>query len=103
MPKDLSPAENETLEQWIAAVRAALDVPDAEFPMDQMLGLTGRVAHRTVRPAVPPTAYLMGFHVGRAVAAGEDQQGALRRALRTVAGLVPTDRATTERNDTAEN
>lgn len=98
MPKDLSPSENETMERWLAAVRAALDLPDAELFLDDLLGLTGRVAHSTVRPAVPPTAYLMGLHVGRAVAAGEDEQDALRRALRTVSDLVPSDRRTTEEN-----
>jgi hypothetical protein len=98
MPKDLTPSENETLERWVAAVRAALDVPDAELALDGLLGLTGRVAHGTVRPAVPPTAYLMGFSVGRAVAAGEDEQDALRRALRAVDDLVPSDRRTTEEN-----
>ena len=98
MPKDLSPAENETLERWIATVRAALEVPDAGFPLDEVLGLTGKVAHRTVRPAVPPTAYLIGFHVGRAVAAGEDETETLRRTLETVAGLVPADRDDPEEN-----
>lgn len=98
MPKDLSPAENEALEQWIAAVRAALDVPDADVPMDAVLGLTGRVAHSTVRPAVPPTAYLMGYHVARAVAAGEEERSALRRALQTVGDLVPDARRTPEEN-----
>lgn len=98
MPKDLSPAENETLERWVAAVRAALDVPGADLPMNRMLGLTGRIAHSTVRPAVPPTAYLMGYHVGRAVAAGEDEQEALRRVLASVGDLVPSARRTTEEN-----
>lgn len=98
MPKDLSPSENETLEQWVAAVRAALDVPDAGLPMDAVLGLTGRIAHSTVRPAVPPTAYLLGYHVGRAAAAGEDEQRVLDRALQTVGDLVPADRRTPEEN-----
>lgn len=98
MPKDLSPAEHETLERWLAAVRAALDVPDTELPLDAVLGLTGRVAHRTVRPAVPPTAYLLGYHVARAVAAGEEEHDALRRALRTVGDLVPAARRTPEEN-----
>lgn len=98
MPKDLSPSENEALEEWVAAVRAALDTPDTIFPTDDVLGLTGRVAHTVVRPAVPPTAYLMGYHVGRAVAAGEDQQQALLRVLRTVDDLVHTARRTPEEN-----
>ncbi|GGG63816.1 hypothetical protein GCM10011374_29140 [Kocuria dechangensis] len=98
MPKDLSPAENETLERWIVALRDALGTPEAELPLDDVLHLTGDVAHFTVRPAVPPTAYLMGYHVGRAVAGGEDQRAALRRALDTVAALVPADRDDPEEN-----
>ncbi len=98
MPQDLSPAEQETLEEWLASVRAALDVPGADLPLDAVLGLTGRIAHGTVRPAVPPTAYLLGYHVARAVAAGEDEQHVLRRALQTVGDLVPGTRPTPEEN-----
>ncbi|WP_298583210.1 DUF6457 domain-containing protein [uncultured Kocuria sp.] len=98
MPEDLSPSENEILERWIATVRGALDVPDADLPVDEVLGLTGRIAHGTVRPAVPPTAYLLGYHVARAVAAGEDEHRALARALQTVDGLVPDARRTPEEN-----
>ena len=89
MPKELSPAEREALERWAAAVREALGVPDARLPVGELLGLTGRVAREAVRPAVPPTAYLMGFAVGRAVAAGADQETALREALAAVAAALP--------------
>lgn len=98
MPKDLSPAEQETLEEWLAEVRTALGVPDTDFPTDAVLSLTGRVARSTVRPAVPPTAYLLGYHVGRAVAAGEDEQRTLQRALQTVGCLVPAAHRTPEEN-----
>lgn len=98
MPKDLSPSENEILEQWIETVRGALDVPDTGLPMDDVLDLSGRVAHGTVRPAVPATVYLLGYHVGRAVAAGQDEHRALARALQTVDGLVPAARRTPEEN-----
>jgi hypothetical protein len=98
LPKDLSPAENESLERWIVALRDALETTDADLPLDDVLRLTGDVAHAVVRPAVPPTAYLMGYHVGRAVAGGEDQRAALHRALDTVAALVPADRDDPEEN-----
>lgn len=98
MPKELSPSENEILERWITTVRGALDVPDTGFPVDAVLGLSGRVAHGTVRPAVPATTYLLGYHVGRAVAAGEDEHRVLERALQTVDGLVPAARRTPEEN-----
>jgi hypothetical protein len=96
MPKELSPCETEVLEQWVAALRTALDSPDADLPLDDMLGLMARVARGTVRPAVPPTAYLLGFHVGRAAASGQDQQTALRHAITTVGALVPDPRQTPE-------
>lgn len=98
MPEDLSPAENEILERWITTVRGALDVPGTELPLDAVLGLSGRVAHGTVRPAVPATAYLLGYHVGRAAAAGEDEQLVLVRALQTVDGLVAAARRSPEEN-----
>ena len=98
MPKDLSPSETETLEQWMAALRAALDAHDADVPLGDLLGLMGRVARGTVRPAVPPTAYLLGFHVGRAAASDQDQQTALRHAVQTVGALVPDTRPIPEEN-----
>jgi hypothetical protein len=69
---------------WLEQVGVALGVPaDEVLPPDvqeQMLGLTGEVAHSVVRLAVPLTSYLMGVAVGRGASPQE--------ALRVVAGLL---------------
>jgi hypothetical protein len=73
------------VDAWLADVGTALGVSAEEvLPQalrDEMLGLTGEIAHRVVRLAVPLTSYLMGVAVGRG-ASPED-------ALRIVAGLLP--------------
>jgi hypothetical protein len=71
---------------WIDEVSAALGVSaDEVLPaglQDEMLGLTGEIAHNVVRLAVPLTSYLMGVAVGRGASPDE--------ALRIVSGLLPT-------------
>jgi hypothetical protein len=52
-----------------------------ESAQDGMLELTGEIAHRVVRVAVPLTSYLMGVAVGRGASPEE--------ALRIVSGLLP--------------
>jgi hypothetical protein len=73
------------VEAWLQDVGAALGV-DAEslLPEDvrnEMLGLTGEIAHRVVRLAVPWTSYLIGVAVGRGASPEE--------ALRIVAAALP--------------
>jgi len=74
------------VEDWLAQVGEALDVPVAEvLPKDlrrEMLDLTGDIAHNVVRVAVPWTSYLMGVAVGRGASPDE--------AMRIVHGLLPT-------------
>ena len=69
---------------WLADVSAALGVSgDEVLPasvQDEMLGLTGEIAHNVVRLAVPLTSYLMGVAVGRGASPDE--------ALRIVSGLL---------------
>jgi len=73
------------VDAWLADVGAALGISAEEvLPQalrDEMLGLTGEIAHRVVRLAVPLTSYLVGVAVGR----GASPQD----ALRIVAGLLP--------------
>jgi hypothetical protein len=73
------------VEDWLARVGEALDVPVAEvLPKDlrrEMLDLTGDIAHNVVRVAVPWTSYLMGVAVGRGASPDE--------AMRIVHGLLP--------------
>jgi Domain of unknown function (DUF6457) len=70
---------------WLGAVGTELGVPVEEVlsqsVQDEMLALTGEIAHNVVRVAVPLTSYLMGVAVGRGVSPEE--------ALRIVSGLVP--------------
>jgi hypothetical protein len=71
---------------WIDEVSAALGVSaDEVLPaglQEEMLGLTGEIAHNVVRLAVPLTSYLMGVAVGRGASPDE--------ALRIVSGLLPS-------------
>ena len=74
------------VEEWLARVGAALDVPVADvLPKDlrgELLDLTGDIAHNVVRVAVPWTSYLMGVAVGRGASPEE--------AMRIVRGLLPS-------------
>lgn len=73
------------VDQWLGEVAAALGVPLEDVlpagAQEEFLDLTGDVAHRVVRLAVPLTSYLMGVAVGR----GAEP----REALRIVGGLLP--------------
>ena len=73
------------VEEWLGRVGAALGVPVAEvLPKDmrnEMLDLTGDIAHNVVRVAVPWSSYLMGVAVGRGASPQE--------ALRLVRELLP--------------
>jgi hypothetical protein len=73
------------VDAWLADVGTALgiaveDVLPAALRAE-MLGLTGEIAHRVVRLAVPLTSYLVGVAVGRGASPEE--------ALRIVSGLLP--------------
>jgi hypothetical protein len=66
-----------TLEDWIAAVRAELDVDSVDTTL--VLDLARDVARGVARPAAPLTTYLLGLAVGR----GADP----RQAAATVTAL----------------
>jgi hypothetical protein len=70
---------------WLGAVGTELGVPVEEVlpqsAQDEMLALTGEIAHSVVRLAVPLTSYLMGVAVGQGTSPEE--------ALRIVSGLLP--------------
>ena len=73
------------VEVWLGEVAGALDVtledvlPEAT--QDELLTLTGDIAHNVVRLAVPLSSYLIGVAVGRGASAEE--------AIRLVGGLLP--------------
>ncbi|HOQ53611.1 MAG TPA: DUF6457 domain-containing protein [Micropruina sp.] len=49
---------------WVDAVCAALQVPREVVDIDAVLGLAGRVAHRTARPMAPVSTFLLGYALG---------------------------------------
>ena len=73
------------VEDWLSDVGLALGVPVPEVLsvdlQEELLGLTGEIAHKVVRVAVPWTSYLIGVAVGRGATPAE--------ALRMVKGLLP--------------
>ena len=83
-------AESDVVKTWLAAVGAALDLPEEvaaptvlpEEVQAGLLDLTGDIAHSVVRYAVPLTSYLIGVAVGRGASP--------REALAIVAGLLPS-------------
>ena len=74
------------VDDWLSDVGLALGVPVAEvLPLDlreELLGVTGEIAHHVVRVAVPWTSYLIGVAVGRGASPSE--------AVRLVNELLPT-------------
>ena len=70
---------------WLSDVGLALGVPVTEVLteelQEEMLGLTGEIAHGVVRVAVPWTSYLIGVAVGQGASPAE--------ALRLVRDLLP--------------
>jgi len=54
-----------TLEEFTAAACAELGLPPDAVDADLILDLAREVAHNTVRPAAPVSAYLLGLAVGR--------------------------------------
>jgi hypothetical protein len=75
------------VDDWLSDVGLALGVPVAEVLTDdlreELLGVTGQIAHQVVRVAVPWTSYLIGVAVGRGASPSE--------ALRLVNELLPTE------------
>ena len=53
------------LDEWIRAACEKLGIDPAEARTSVVLDLARDVAHQTVRPAAPVTAFLLGLAVGR--------------------------------------
>lgn len=74
------------VETWLGEVAGTLDVtledvlPEAT--QNELLTLTGDIAHNVVRLAVPLSSYLIGVAVGRGASPQE--------AIQAVGGLLPT-------------
>jgi hypothetical protein len=74
------------VDDWLSDVGLALGVPVTEVLTEdlreELLGVTGQIAHNVVRVAVPWTSYLIGVAVGRGASPTE--------AVRIVNELLPT-------------
>ncbi|HEY7265701.1 MAG TPA: DUF6457 domain-containing protein [Trebonia sp.] len=74
------------VEMWLGEVAGALDVAlDDVLPaatQEELLTLTGGIAHNVVRLAVPLSSYLIGVAVGRGASPQE--------AMRIVGELLPS-------------
>lgn len=74
------------VEMWLGEVAGTLDVTLEDVlpaaAQDELLTLTGEIAHNVVRVAVPLSSYLIGVAVGRGASPQE--------AMRTVGGLLPS-------------
>ena len=74
------------VEMWLGEVAGTLDVTlEDVLPaavQDELLTLTGEIAHNVVRVAVPLSSYLIGVAVGRGASPQE--------AMRMVGELLPS-------------
>jgi hypothetical protein len=73
------------LENWTARVCDALNLDPAAVDQSLLLDLTRDVAHGVARPAAPLTSFLIGLAAGRDGGSLDD----VRRAVATVASLIP--------------
>lgn len=82
-----------SLDDWVARLSAALDVPDGIIDRDLVLDLARDAAHAVARPAAPLTTFLVGY----AAARGDGSPETIRRladvasALARDAGTPPPD------------
>jgi hypothetical protein len=72
------------LDDWVAAVSAALGLDNSALHVPEVLDLARDVAHGVTRPAAPITAFLVGLAAGRA---GGDAT-AVRASTDTVLALL---------------
>lgn len=54
-----------TMERWVAAAAAELDLDPSTVDVPVVLDLARDVAHNVLRPGAPVSAYLVGVAVGR--------------------------------------
>jgi hypothetical protein len=70
-----------TMDRWVAAACAELDLDPADVAVPAVLDLARDVAHHVLRPGAPVTAYLLGVAVGRGADPAVAAAGLSRLAL----------------------
>ncbi len=75
------------LQEWVDFAAPRLGVDATEVPLNDLLGMTGVVAHGVVRPAAPVSSYLLGLAVGRGLISNDEGDALLRRLVSEWQGL----------------
>lgn len=79
------------MEGWIDELAEALgEEALTREEANDLLGAARDVAHRVERKITPLAAFLLGSSVGRATGGGATRADALRGALETIEGLLPS-------------
>lgn len=60
-----TPLPPEALDEWLAALAAALGLDPAEIPVGTLLDVARDVAHNVARPAAPLSTFLVGLAAAR--------------------------------------
>ena len=77
--------EPRTLDEWVAELAAALDLPAGSADAALLLDLAREAAHTVARPAAPVTTFLVGLAAGRAGGQPEDVAAAVATARELLA------------------
>ena len=66
-----------TLNDWVAAMAAELDLDELDLEVQQVLDLAGDAAHAVTRLAAPLTTFIAGYAAGRAGGEADDVREAI--------------------------
>ena len=72
-----------TLNDWVAAMAAELDLDELDVEVQQVLDLAGDAAHAVTRLAAPLTTFIAGYAAGRSGGTADD----VREAIEAARGL----------------
>ncbi len=78
-----APLPPEALDDWLAALAAALDLDPADIPVGLLLDVARDVAHGVARPAAPLSTFLVGLAAARNGGTASD----IERAAALATGL----------------
>ena len=76
-----------TLNDWVAAMAADLDLDELDVEVQQVLDLAGDAAHAVTRLAAPLTTFIAGYAAGRAGGTADDVREAIDAARALCARL----------------